>query len=88
LNPTSGQVLLDGVPLGQWQLDSLRAQLAMVSQDVVMLNDSLAANVSLGHDMDRDKVQECLQAANLWAHVQTLPQGMDTMLGHNANQLS
>ena len=88
LNPTSGQVLLDGVPLGQWQLDSLRAQLAMVSQDVVMLNDSLAANVSLGHDMDRDKVQECLQAANLWAHVQTLPQGMDTLLGHNANQLS
>jgi subfamily B ATP-binding cassette protein MsbA len=60
----------------------------MVSQDVVMLNDSLAANVSLGHDMDRDKVQECLQAANLWAHVQTLPQGMDTLLGHNANQLS
>jgi subfamily B ATP-binding cassette protein MsbA len=88
LNPTSGQVLLDGVPLGQWQLDSLRAQLAMVSQDVVMLNDSLAANVSLGHDMDRDKVQECLQAANLWAHVQTLPQGMDTLLGHNANKLS
>jgi len=88
LNPTNGQVLLDGVPLGQWQLDSLRAQLAMVSQDVVMLNDSLAANVSLGHDTDRDKVQRCLQAANLWAHVQTLPQGMDTLLGHNANQLS
>jgi subfamily B ATP-binding cassette protein MsbA len=88
LNPTSGQVLLDGVPLGQWQLDSLRGQLAMVSQDVVMLNDSLAANVSLGHDTDRDKVQRCLQAANLWAHVQTLPQGMDTLLGHNANQLS
>ena len=88
LNPTSGQILLDGVPLGQWQLDSLRAQLAMVSQDVVMLNDTLAANVSLGHDTDRDKVQQCLQAANLWAHVQTLPQGMDTLLGHNANQLS
>ena len=88
LNPTSGQILLDGVPLGQWQLDSLRAQLAMVSQDVVMLNDTLAANVSLGHDTDRDKVQQCLQAANLWAHVQTLPQGMDTDLGHNANQLS
>jgi subfamily B ATP-binding cassette protein MsbA len=53
-----------------------------------MLNDTLAANVSLGHDTDRDKVQQCLQAANLWAHVQTLPQGMDTLLGHNANQLS
>ena len=88
LNPTSGQVLLDGVPLDQWQLTSLRQQLAMVSQDVVMLNDSLAVNVSLGDTPDRTKVQQCLQAANLWAHVQTLPQGMDTKLGHNANQLS
>ena len=88
LNPTSGQVLLDGVPLEQWQLESLRTQLAMVSQDVVMLNDSLAANVSLGHAPDRIKVEQCLQAANLWSHVQTLPQGIDTELGHNANQLS
>ncbi|WP_353238969.1 lipid A export permease/ATP-binding protein MsbA [Limnohabitans sp.] len=88
LNPTSGQVLLDGVPLPQWQLESLRSQLAMVSQDVVMLNDSLAANVSLGQSPDRIKVAHCLQAANLWAHVQTLPNGIDTELGHNANQLS
>jgi subfamily B ATP-binding cassette protein MsbA len=88
LNPTGGQVLLDGVPLAQWQLGSLRQQLAMVSQDVVMLNDSLATNVSLGSEPDRAKVQQCLEAANLWAHVQTLPQGMDTPLGHNANQLS
>jgi subfamily B ATP-binding cassette protein MsbA len=88
LNPTSGLVLLDGVPLPLWQLDSLRSQLAMVSQDVVMFNDSLAANVSLGQTPDRDKVQQCLKAANLWSHVQTLSQGMDTDLGHNANQLS
>ena len=88
LNPSSGQVLLDGVPLPQWQLHSLRSQLAMVSQDVVMLNDSLAANVSLGQLPDLEKVRQCLQAANLWAHVQTLPQGMDTRLGHNASQLS
>jgi subfamily B ATP-binding cassette protein MsbA len=88
LNPTSGVVLLDGVPLPQWRLESLRNQLAMVSQDVVMLNDSMAANVSLGQAPDRAKVAHCLQAANLWAHVQTLPQGIDTELGHNANQLS
>jgi ATP-binding cassette, subfamily B, bacterial MsbA len=88
LNPTSGEVLLDGVPLPQWQLASLRSQLAMVSQDVVMLNDSLAANVSLGQAPDRIKVEQCLQAANLWAHVQTLSKGIDTELGHNANQLS
>jgi len=88
LNPSSGQVLLDDVPLPMWQLASLRSQLAMVSQDVVMLNDSLAMNVSLGQTPDREKVRQCLEAANLWAHVQTLAQGMDTDLGHNANQLS
>lgn len=88
LSPTGGQVLLDGVPLQDWQLNSLRSQMAMVSQDVVMLNDSLAANVSLGHTPDRDRVRQCLEAANLWAHVQSLPQGMDTELGHNANELS
>ena len=85
---TSGQISLDGHALTDWNLHALRRQIAMVSQDVVMLNDSLAINVSLGDTPDRAKVQECLQAANLWAHVQTLPQGMDTMLGHNANQLS
>jgi len=48
LEPTEGRILLDGVPLPDWQLGSLRRQFAMVSQDVVMLNDSLAANVALG----------------------------------------
>ena len=88
LNPSEGQVLIDGTPIEQWDLTNLRHQMAMVSQDVVMLNDSLAANVSLGQDLDRDQVQRCLEAANLWAHVNSLPQGMDTVLGHNANQLS
>ena len=53
-----------------------------------MLSGSVASNVALGLALDRTKVLACLQAANLWAHVQTLPQGMDTLLGHNANQLS
>jgi subfamily B ATP-binding cassette protein MsbA len=60
----------------------------MVSQDVVMLNDTLAANVCLGHDADPLRIQASLEAANLWDHVSDMPQGMDTLLGHNANQLS
>ncbi len=88
LNPTSGQVRLDGVALPDWQLASLRQQLAMVSQDVIMLNDSLAANVCLGQFPDRARIQARLEAANLWDHVVRLPQGMDTLLGHNASQLS
>jgi subfamily B ATP-binding cassette protein MsbA len=84
----SGQVCVDGVPLQDWHLDSLRRQIAMVSQDVVMLNDTVAANVCLGHDADPQRIQASLEAANLWAHVSQLPQGMNTLLGHNASQLS
>ena len=85
---TSGRVCIDGVPLEDWALNSLRRQIAMVSQDVVMLNDTVTSNVCLGYDADKDKVQACLEAANLWGHVSQMPQGMDTLLGHNANQLS
>ena len=87
--PTRGQVLLDGTDLTQWPLAALRAQFALVSQDLTMLNDSVAANVALGaSEIDRERVQRCLQDANLAAHIATLPQGIDTVLGHNATQLS
>ena len=86
--PSSGQVLLDGHPLIDWQLDTLRAQFALVSQDVVMFNDSVAANVALGAAIDTARIQECLVAANLAEHIAALPQGIDTVLGHNAAQLS
>jgi len=85
---TSGEVLIDGVPIQHWRLDSLRCQIAMVSQDVVMLNDTVAANVCLGLDADPQRIQASLEAANLWGHVSLMPQGMDTLLGHNASQLS
>jgi subfamily B ATP-binding cassette protein MsbA len=86
--PSAGQVLLDGHDVGDWQLKNLRSQFAMVSQDVVMLNDTLAANVALGAELDRERVLSCIEAANLAAHVEGLPQGIDTVLGHNATQLS
>jgi subfamily B ATP-binding cassette protein MsbA len=53
-----------------------------------MLNETLAANVALGAEIDRERVLQCIAAANLSAHVESLPQGMDTVLGHNATQLS
>lgn len=86
--PSGGQVLLDGHDTSEWELKSLRAQFAMVSQDVVMLNDTLAANVALGSGIDRARVGQCIEAANLASHVESLPQGIDTVLGHNATQLS
>ena len=53
-----------------------------------MLNDTVQANVCLGLPAARTRIQACLEAANLWGHVQQMPQGMDTLLGHNASQLS
>ena len=83
-----GVISLDGVPLDNWSLSSLREQFAFVSQHVVMLNESIAANVALGQPIDRARVQHCLQAANLEKLMAELPSGMDTLLGHNAMQLS
>ncbi len=88
VEPTSGTVELDGRELREWQIDSLRSQFALVSQHVVMLNDTVAANVALGMEVDREKVRACLQAANLERFVADLPQGIDTLVGHNAAQLS
>ena len=86
--PTGGEVLVDGVRAQDWNLQSLCRQFAMVSQDVVMLNDTVAANVALGQALDRERVAHCLEAANLSQHVASLPQGMDTLVGHNAVQFS
>ena len=85
---TDGEVLLDGVAVNNWTLESLRAQMASVSQHVVLLNDTLADNVSLGQTPDLPRVADALQAANLSDLVQSLPEGLQTVLGHNAMQLS
>jgi ATP-binding cassette, subfamily B, bacterial MsbA len=83
-----GSVRLDGHDLREWNLPALRRQFAMVSQDVVMFNDSLAVNVALGGDIDRQRVQHALEAANLGDVVASLPQGIDSRVGHNATALS
>lgn len=84
----AGQILLDGHAVKQWDLASLRAQFGLVSQHVLMLNDSIAHNIALGQVMDRDRVTECLAAANLADLIAELPTGIDTVVGHNAMQLS
>jgi subfamily B ATP-binding cassette protein MsbA len=88
IEPTGGSVTLDGHELRDWSLPALRRQVAMVSQDVVMFNDTLAANIALGDEIDRTRVEEALKAANLSDLVASLPQGIDTNVGHNATSLS
>lgn len=84
----SGHVFLDDRDIREWSLHSLRAQFAFVSQHVVMINDTIAANVALGLPLDFDKVTECLNAAHLAELISDLPQGLNTLVGHNAMQLS
>ena len=86
--PTGGRVVLNGIDITQWTLTELRRQFAMVSQDVVMLNGTVAENIALGQTMDAQRVADCLRAANLTEHVERLPLGINTLLGHNATQLS
>ncbi len=88
IEPSSGRISLDGVALGDWDIGALRRQFALVSQDVVLFNDTVAANVTLGAQMPREQVREALRAANLLDFVEGLPQGLDTAIGHNGSQLS
>ena len=85
---SAGAVLVDGHDVRDWKLGSLRQQLALVSQHVVMLSGSLASNVTLGQPLDRQRVRECLVSANLEGFLAELPAGIDTEVGHNAMQLS
>ncbi len=85
---SSGHVSLDGTSLEDWSVNALRAQFALVSQHVVMLNDTIAANVALGLPLEREKIVACLQAANLSRFLESLPAGIDTAVGHNAALLS
>ena len=88
IEPSAGMLLLDGVPLRDWHVAALRRQFALVSQDVILFNDSVAANVALGEDIPRERVRDALKAAHLLDFADALPQGLDTPIGHNGSQLS
>ena len=88
IDPSAGSITLDGIPLPEWDMKALRRQFALVSQDVVLFNDTVAANVTLGAELSRDAVRAALKAAHLLDFVDGLPQGLDTLIGHNGNQLS
>jgi subfamily B ATP-binding cassette protein MsbA len=88
IEPSSGSITLDGVPLKAWNVQALRRQFALVSQDVVLFNDTVAANVTLGAPLSREQVRAALKAAHLLDFVDGLPQGLDSPIGHNGSQLS
>ena len=87
---TSGEILLDGVPIHEYTLASLRDNISLVSQDVVLFNDTIANNLAYG-DLRQSSVEELRQAAAV-AHVldfaEEMPDGLDTVVGDRGVLLS
>ncbi|CAN7219983.1 lipid A export permease/ATP-binding protein MsbA [Massilia sp. LjRoot122] len=88
-DPEGGRLLLDGVPYQDIRLASLRAQLAMVSQNVVLFDDTLAANIAYGVEkIDYERLAAAVKAAHLSDVVAKLEDGVETRIGENGMRLS
>jgi subfamily B ATP-binding cassette protein MsbA len=88
-SPTSGEIRLDGEPIREIALSSLRAQIAMVSQNVVLFDDTVAANIAYGDTQpDRARIEAAAKAAHLEDVIANLPQGLETPVGNNGMRLS
>jgi subfamily B ATP-binding cassette protein MsbA len=88
--PLSGLVTIDGHDISHLSLNNLRRQLSLVSQDVVLFDDTIAVNVGYGslHEASEAEIRAALKAANLLDFVDNLPQGINTQVGVNATRLS
>jgi len=88
-DPASGDVLIDGVDLRDFELDHLRRRVSLVSQDTYLFNDTLRANVALARpDADEAAVRRALDQAALADFIASLPDGLDTQVGERGVQLS
>ena len=89
-NYSQGRILLDGYELGEYQLDNLREQIALVSQEVVLFNDSIAGNIAYGAlaGADREAIIRAARAAHAMEFIEQLPEGIDTRLGESGTLLS
>jgi ATP-binding cassette, subfamily B, bacterial len=88
-DPATGNILIDGVDLRDFELDHLRRRISLVSQDTYLFNDTLRANVALARpDADEAAVRRALDQAALADFVASLPEGLDTRVGERGVQLS
>ncbi len=88
--PSAGRLFVDGHDITTLTLGSLRAQIALVSQDVLLFNDAVAANIAYGAmgGASREAVERAAAAANALDFIRALPQGFDTVCGENGVRLS
>lgn len=87
---TEGDVLIDGVPLRDYQLKNLREQIALVNQQVTLFNDTVAGNIAYGSLQTRDMeaIRRAADAAYATQFIEQLPEGFDTMIGESGARLS
>lgn len=90
VEPSAGQIVIDGTPIHEFTLASLRHNLSLVSQHVVLFEGSIADNIRYGsnHAASDEQLRVVLEAANLWDFVQTLPEGLNTQIGESGSWLS
>jgi ATP-binding cassette, subfamily B, bacterial MsbA len=88
--PTAGRILLDGIDLQEIRLTALRKLTGIVSQDTVLFNDTVRANIAFGAPATypQDQVEAAARAANAHQFITELPQGYDTVLGERGTRLS
>lgn len=88
--PSAGRILLDGIDLRDIRLSSLRANIALVSQEVTLFNDTVAANIAYGRlaSVSRADIEEAARAAHALDFIRELPEGFDTLVGENGIKLS
>ena len=87
--PTSGQILLDGAPLESYSLASLRTQIGIVSQDVVLFDDTVASNIAFGRPgATAMEIEEAAKKAYAQDFISRLPEGYQTTIGERGVKLS
>ncbi|MGQ0710513.1 MAG: lipid A export permease/ATP-binding protein MsbA [Rhodoferax sp.] len=89
-DPSSGRILVDGIDTRELGLNCLRRNIALVSQDIILFNDTVEANIAFGEsgECTRDQVMAAAKAANAWEFIEQLPQGLDTLIGEDGAKLS
>jgi subfamily B ATP-binding cassette protein MsbA len=89
-HPTAGRILIDGHDIESIQLKSLRANVGLVSQDVTLFNDTIAANIAYGGKAGATEAEiiAAAKAAHAWDFIQALPEGLETLVGENGIKLS
>ena len=87
-DPDRGVIRIDDVPIEDFKLDSLRRNIGLVSQDVMLFNDSIRANLTYGGEYTEEQILDAAEAAHVMDFVNELPNGLDTPVGERGSLLS